>query len=55
MIRVTPERRTLHGHFSRDLPPALEVASGYTVRFTTLMTHRSCRAADGAIAAVMAG
>ena len=36
MICVTPERRTLHGHFSRDLPPALEVASGDTVRFTTL-------------------
>lgn len=36
MIRITPERRTLHGHFSRELPPVAEVASGETVRFTTL-------------------
>ncbi len=36
MIHVAPERRTLHGHFSRDLPPVVEVASGDTVRFTTL-------------------
>jgi len=33
---IKPERRTLHGHFSRDLAPILEVASGDTVRFTTL-------------------
>lgn len=33
---IEPERRTLHGHFSRDLAPILEVASGDTVRFTTL-------------------
>jgi acetamidase/formamidase len=36
MIHITPERRTLHGHFSRDLAPVAEVASGETVRFTTL-------------------
>ncbi len=36
MIHVAPERRTLHGHFSRDLPPIVEVASGDTVRFTML-------------------
>jgi acetamidase/formamidase len=29
------ERRTLHGHFSRDLPPVLEVESGDTVRLAT--------------------
>jgi acetamidase/formamidase len=27
-------RATLHGHFSKDLPPALRIASGDTVRFT---------------------
>src|SRR5262249_34350186 len=31
-----PERRNLHGHFSRDLPPVLTVEPGDTVRFTTL-------------------
>src|SRR5437764_619671 len=29
------ERRTLHGHFSRDLPPVLEIDSGDTVRIST--------------------
>ncbi len=33
---VEPERATLHGHFSRELPPALTVESGDTVRFRTL-------------------
>lgn len=33
---LKPDRRTLHGHFSRDLAPVLEVDSGDTVRFTTL-------------------
>lgn len=33
---IEPERRTLHGHFSRDLEPILSVGSGDTVRFTTL-------------------
>jgi acetamidase/formamidase len=30
------ERRTLHGHFSRDLEPVLTVEPGDSVRFTTL-------------------
>jgi acetamidase/formamidase len=30
------ERRTLHGHFSRDLPPVLTVDRGDTVAFATL-------------------
>jgi acetamidase/formamidase len=29
------ERRTLHGHFSRDLPPALTVDPGDSVAFAT--------------------
>jgi acetamidase/formamidase len=29
------ERRTLHGHFSRDLPPALTIDPGDTVAFAT--------------------
>ena len=33
---IEPERRTLHGHFSRDLSPVLTVDSGDTVRFRTL-------------------
>ncbi len=33
---VEPERATLHGYFSRELPPALTVESGDTVRFRTL-------------------
>ena len=33
---IEPERRTLHGHFSRDLPPVLTINSGDTVRFRTL-------------------
>src|SRR5512135_1632969 len=30
------ERATLHGHFSRDLPPALAIQPGDTVRFQCL-------------------
>jgi acetamidase/formamidase len=30
------ERRTLHGHFSRDLPPVLDIAPGDSVRFSVL-------------------
>jgi acetamidase/formamidase len=30
------ERRTLHGHFSRDLPPILTIESGDTVAFSCL-------------------
>jgi acetamidase/formamidase len=33
---ISPERATLHGHFSRDLPPCLKINSGDTVRFRTL-------------------
>ncbi|MEP6985822.1 MAG: acetamidase/formamidase family protein [Chloroflexota bacterium] len=33
---LRPERRTLHGHFSRDLEPVLTIQSGDTVQFTTL-------------------
>jgi acetamidase/formamidase len=33
---IEPERRTLHGHFSRDLAPVLEIEPGDTVRFRTL-------------------
>ena len=37
MIHELPlERRTLHGHFSRDLAPVLEVAPGDVVRFQVL-------------------
>jgi acetamidase/formamidase len=34
---VEPERRTLHGHFSRDLPPILTIDPGDTVRYRTLV------------------
>src|SRR5262245_7756385 len=34
--RIEPERRTLHGHFSRDLPPILEIAPGDRVHVRTL-------------------
>jgi acetamidase/formamidase len=30
------ERRTLHGHFSRDLEPVVEIDSGDTIAFSTL-------------------
>ncbi len=33
---IAPERRTLHGPFSRDREPILTIASGDTVRFRTL-------------------
>src|SRR4051795_10217955 len=33
---LEPERATLHGHFSRDLPPVVEIDPGDTVRFRTL-------------------
>jgi acetamidase/formamidase len=36
MIHELPlERRTLHGHFSRDLPPAVTIDRGDTVAFST--------------------
>lgn len=33
---IEPERQTLHGQFSRDLPPCLTIESGDTVRYPTL-------------------
>jgi acetamidase/formamidase len=35
-FHIEPERRTLHGTFSRDLPPALIIDAGDTVVFRTL-------------------
>lgn len=34
--QLHPERKTLHGHFSRDLDPVLTIASGDSVRYSTL-------------------
>ncbi len=34
--RIGPDRANLHGHFSRDLPPVLEIEPGDTVVFQTL-------------------
>lgn len=34
--RIEPDRETLHGAFSRDLPPALTIDSGDTIVFSTL-------------------
>lgn len=36
LYTIDPERRTLHGHFSRDLPPVLTIDPGDTVRYRTL-------------------
>src|SRR5919199_6677608 len=36
LYTVEPDRRTLHGAFSRELPPILEIDPGDTVRFRTL-------------------
>lgn len=33
---LEPERTTLHGHFSRELPPVLTIEPGDTVRYRTL-------------------
>ena len=33
---IEPERRSLHGHFSPDLPPVITIESGDTVIFRTL-------------------
>lgn len=33
---ILPDTRSLHGHFSRELPPVLTVDPGERVRFTTL-------------------
>jgi acetamidase/formamidase len=34
--RLEPDRHTLHGRFSRDLPPVLTIEPGDTVRYSTL-------------------
>lgn len=34
--QIEPERQTLHGTFSRDLPPVLSIASGDTIVYRTL-------------------
>ncbi len=36
IYEIKPERATLHGHFSRDLPPCLTIEPGDTVRLQTL-------------------
>lgn len=36
LYRIEPERHTLHGTFSRNLPPVLTIDSGDTVRYRTL-------------------
>ncbi len=36
LYELRPERATLHGYFSRDLPPCLTIQSGDTVRLQTL-------------------
>lgn len=36
IYEMLPTRATLHGHFSRKLPPALTIAPGDTVRYQTL-------------------
>jgi acetamidase/formamidase len=36
IYELKAERANLHGHFSRDLPPVLEIHAGDTVRFQTL-------------------
>ena len=33
---LEPDRRTLHGHFSRELSPVLTINPGDTIRFRTL-------------------
>jgi acetamidase/formamidase len=36
LYTIEPERKTLHGRFSCELPPVLTIDSGDTVRFRTL-------------------
>ena len=46
------ERRTLHGHFSRDLDPILTVDSGDSIAFACLelrLAHRRARGVPGAV------
>ena len=39
---LEPTIETLHGHFSRELPPVLRIASGDRVRFRTLDVNWGC-------------
>jgi acetamidase/formamidase len=39
---LEPSTATLHGHFSRELPPVLRIASGDRVRFRTLDVNWGC-------------
>src|SRR5512144_1310191 len=39
---IEPTRATLHGHFSRELPPVLRIAPGDRVRFRTLDVNWGC-------------
>ena len=44
MIHELPlERRTLHGHFSRDLEPVLSVDPGDRIVLSTLASPSSCQ------------
>jgi acetamidase/formamidase len=45
---IEPERSTVHGHFSKDLPPILEINPGDTVRFRTLEAGWSLEPPPGA-------
>src|SRR5258707_709096 len=42
-----PERKTLHGHFSRDLAPVLTIADGDTVRYSTLPANWAIEPFEG--------
>jgi acetamidase/formamidase len=44
---IEPERRTLHGHFSRDLPPVLAIEPGDMVHFRTLNAAWDLEARSG--------
>lgn len=45
---IEPERRTLHGPFSREMEPILTIATGDTVRFRTLDARWGVQDTDGA-------
>jgi acetamidase/formamidase len=47
-FELRPERRTLHGHFSRALSPVLTIDSGDTVRYETLDVTWGESAPEGA-------
>ena len=35
IVELALDRHSLHGHFSRDLPPVMTIDSGDSVRFAT--------------------